>query len=76
MPALELQSAPSLIRCALGDEEVDIDRQLLAVPVSPVLGLPNQSHLLRQLHKDNSAGSAEVQASAYISGASLLIRSQ
>ena len=56
-------AAPALIRGALGYQEVDIDRQLLAMPVGSVLSLTHQGHLLRQLHKHNSAGCAEVQAS-------------
>lgn len=32
-------AAPALIRGALGDQEVDIDRQLLAMPVGSVLSL-------------------------------------
>ena len=53
---------PALIAGPLSHQEVDVDRIALPMAVSPILSLAHQSHFLRQLHKDNHAGCAEVEA--------------
>ena len=55
---------PALVAGPLGHQEVDVDRVALPVAVGPILSLAHQSHFLRQLHKDDHAGSAEVKTHA------------
>ncbi len=54
----------ALIRCASGQQEVDIDGQLLAVPVCPVLCLEQNADLIWKLHKHHGTGCSEVDSHA------------
>ena len=55
---------PAVVSGAASQQEVHVDRQLLALSVRPVLGLLHHSHLRGQLRKHHAAGRAEVQARA------------
>ena len=54
----------ALIRCASGQQEVDVDGQSLAMPVCPVLCLEQDADFIWELHKHHGTGCSEVQPHA------------